>query len=121
MEAFSKCMLIFSTCRVAAPGGGRRMVCVVGVKSEWAMLGNLVTRQPLGRPFVGLNGGPNFKANEAVSFMVLTNDQEWEGHLIEGPFVTRQRGRYWLFYAGNDFASPGYGIGVALADRPLGP
>jgi predicted 3-demethylubiquinone-9 3-methyltransferase (glyoxalase superfamily) len=30
----------------------------------------------LGRPFVGLNGGPNFKANEAVSFMVLTEDQE---------------------------------------------
>ena len=30
----------------------------------------------LGRPFVGLNGGPNFKANEAVSFMVLTDDQE---------------------------------------------
>src|SRR4051794_36814698 len=30
----------------------------------------------LGRPFVGLNGGPNFKASEAVSFMVLTDDQE---------------------------------------------
>jgi predicted 3-demethylubiquinone-9 3-methyltransferase (glyoxalase superfamily) len=30
----------------------------------------------LGRPFLGLNGGPNFKANEAVSFMVLTDDQE---------------------------------------------
>ncbi len=30
----------------------------------------------LGRPFVGLNGGPTFKPNEAVSFMVLTNDQE---------------------------------------------
>jgi predicted 3-demethylubiquinone-9 3-methyltransferase (glyoxalase superfamily) len=30
----------------------------------------------LGQPFVGLNGGPNFKANEAVSFMVLTDDQE---------------------------------------------
>src|SRR3954453_20178680 len=30
----------------------------------------------LGRPFVGLNGGPNFKPNEAVSFMVLTDDQE---------------------------------------------
>ena len=30
----------------------------------------------LGRPFVGLNGGPAFKANEAVSFMVLTDDQE---------------------------------------------
>jgi predicted 3-demethylubiquinone-9 3-methyltransferase (glyoxalase superfamily) len=30
----------------------------------------------LGRPFVGLNGGPNFKPNEAISFMVLTEDQE---------------------------------------------
>jgi predicted 3-demethylubiquinone-9 3-methyltransferase (glyoxalase superfamily) len=30
----------------------------------------------LGQPFVGLNGGPNFKPNEAVSFMVVTNDQE---------------------------------------------
>ena len=30
----------------------------------------------LGQPFVGLNGGPNFKPNEAVSFMVVTEDQE---------------------------------------------
>src|SRR6476620_9362866 len=29
----------------------------------------------LGRDFVGLNGGPMFKANEAVSFMVVTEDQ----------------------------------------------
>jgi len=29
----------------------------------------------LGRPFIGLNGGPIFKPNEAVSFMVLTDDQ----------------------------------------------
>jgi predicted 3-demethylubiquinone-9 3-methyltransferase (glyoxalase superfamily) len=29
----------------------------------------------LGQSFVGLNGGPNFKANEAVSFMVVTEDQ----------------------------------------------
>jgi arabinan endo-1,5-alpha-L-arabinosidase len=53
--------------------------------------------------------------------VVLTNDLDWEGHLIEGPFVTRQEGRYWLLYAGNDFATPSYGIGVAVADHPLGP
>ena len=29
----------------------------------------------LGRPFSGLNGGPNFKPNESVSFMVMTEDQ----------------------------------------------
>lgn len=30
----------------------------------------------LGRKFVGLNGGPNFTPNEAVSFMVVTEDQD---------------------------------------------
>jgi len=55
------------------------------------------------------------------SKIVLCNDLDWEGHLIEGPFVTRQEGRYWLFYAGNDFSTPSYGIGVAVADHPLGP
>lgn len=30
----------------------------------------------LGQAFIGLNGGPDFKPNEAVSFMVMTEDQE---------------------------------------------
>ena len=65
-------------------------------------------------------------ADDGESFIgeptrVLTNDLDWEGHLIEGPFVVCQNDRYWLFYAGNDFASPAYGIGVAVADHPLGP
>ncbi len=29
----------------------------------------------LGQPFIGLNGGPNFKPNESVSFMIETQDQ----------------------------------------------
>jgi hypothetical protein len=52
---------------------------------------------------------------------VLANDLDWEGHLVEGPFVTKQNGRYWMFYAGNDFSTPAYGIGVAVAEHPLGP
>jgi hypothetical protein len=65
-------------------------------------------------------------AADGASFLgepvvVLANDLDWEGHLIEGPWVTRQQGRYWLFYAGNDFSTPAYGIGVAVADHPLGP
>jgi len=52
---------------------------------------------------------------------VLVNDLDWEGHLVEGPWVTRQQGRYWMFYAGNDFGTPAYGIGVAVADHPFGP
>ena len=30
----------------------------------------------LGQPFVGLNGGPQFKFNQAVSFQVMTDTQE---------------------------------------------
>ena len=42
----------------------------------------------LGRAFSGLNGGPNFKPNEAVSFMVLTDDQA-------------ETDRYWHAIVGN--------------------
>jgi len=42
----------------------------------------------LGRPFLGLNGGPIFTPNEAVSFMVLTHDQE-------------ETDRYWNAIVGN--------------------
>jgi len=42
----------------------------------------------LGRPFVGLNGGPNFKPNEAVSFMVVTESQD-------------ETDRYWEAIVGN--------------------
>ena len=35
----------------------------------------LVEFSILGRAFAGLNGGPNFKANESISFMVVTEDQ----------------------------------------------
>ena len=43
----------------------------------------------LGRPFLGLNGGPIFTPNEAASFMVLTHDQE-------------ETDRYWNAIVGND-------------------
>ncbi|WP_207493754.1 family 43 glycosylhydrolase [Aridibaculum aurantiacum] len=52
---------------------------------------------------------------------VLENDLDWEAHLIEGMWVTEQDNKYYFFYAGNDFSTDKYGIGVAVADHPLGP
>ena len=40
----------------------------------------LVEFTVLGRAFAGLNGGPNFKPNMAVSFMVVTEDQAETDH-----------------------------------------
>lgn len=42
----------------------------------------------LGQSFVGLNGGPNFTPNQAVSFMVVTENQE-------------ETDRYWNAIVGN--------------------
>jgi predicted 3-demethylubiquinone-9 3-methyltransferase (glyoxalase superfamily) len=42
----------------------------------------------LGMPFVGLNGGPHFKFNEAVSFQVYTDSQD-------------ETDRYWNAIVGN--------------------
>ncbi|MET0623168.1 MAG: family 43 glycosylhydrolase [Pyrinomonadaceae bacterium] len=52
---------------------------------------------------------------------VIENDQPWEGHLVEGVWVTKQAGKYHLLFAANDFATSRYGIGAAVADSPLGP
>jgi GH43 family beta-xylosidase len=52
---------------------------------------------------------------------LICNDLDWEGHLVEGPFLWKQNGRYWLFYAANDFTDPAYGIGVAVSDHVFGP
>jgi predicted 3-demethylubiquinone-9 3-methyltransferase (glyoxalase superfamily) len=50
----------------------------------------------LGRPFLGLNGGPNFRPNEAVSFVVLTEDQV-------------ETDRYWDAIVGNGGAESACG------------
>ncbi|AKC70915.1 VOC family protein [Pandoraea oxalativorans] len=50
----------------------------------------------LGQPFVGLNGGPEFKPNEAISFMVVTKDQE-------------ETDRYWNAIIGNGGAESACG------------
>jgi predicted 3-demethylubiquinone-9 3-methyltransferase (glyoxalase superfamily) len=47
----------------------------------------------LGRKFVGLNGGPMFKPNEAVGFMVVTEDQEETDRYWDAMTGRRRRGR----------------------------
>ncbi|MGV3507878.1 MAG: family 43 glycosylhydrolase [Sphingobacteriaceae bacterium] len=52
---------------------------------------------------------------------IIENDLDWEAHLVEGMWLTKHGDRYYLFYAGNDFSTDKYGIGVAIAEHPLGP
>jgi hypothetical protein len=52
---------------------------------------------------------------------IIENDQPWEAHLVEGMWVTKQGGKYYLLFAANDFTTERYGIGAAVADSALGP
>jgi arabinan endo-1,5-alpha-L-arabinosidase len=63
----------------------------------------------------------NGKAFIGNKIKVLENDLDWEAHLVEGMWVTKHLNKYYLFYAGNDFSTDQYGIGVAIGDKPLGP
>ncbi|HYG27325.1 MAG TPA: glycoside hydrolase family 43 protein [Caulobacteraceae bacterium] len=58
---------------------------------------------------------------EGEAKVILHNDLPWEGHLIEGVWVTQEGGRYYLVYSGNDFSTARYGIGLAVAEAPDGP
>jgi arabinan endo-1,5-alpha-L-arabinosidase len=92
---------------------------VRSVLAEFGLAGAIL--EAMTTPIRGQRIAADGRSLLGVSEIVLCNDLDWEGHLIEGPFVTRQESKYWLFYAGNDFSTPSYGIGVALADHPLGP
>jgi hypothetical protein len=54
---------------------------------------------------------------------LFRNDAHWEGGVIEGPFVLRRDGWFYLFYSGNGCCGRGcnYALGVARSRKLLGP
>ena len=45
----------------------------------------------------------------------------YDWHTLEGPFVRKREGRYFLFYSGGAWTEENYGVSYAVADSPLGP
>jgi arabinan endo-1,5-alpha-L-arabinosidase len=68
--------------------------------------------QPLTADGMALVGSPS---------TLITNDQPWEGALVEGPFMVAHGGSYFLFYSGNAYYDGRYAVGVARASAPTGP
>jgi beta-xylosidase len=73
---------------------------------------------PLRPDLSGLVGEPK---------LLMEAEQEWEridyarNRCNEGPFVLKHDGKYVMTYSANHTFRPGYGIGYATADDPLGP
>ena len=55
--------------------------------------------------------------------LLLKNDQPWEGALVEGGFIVRRGGWFYMFYAGNGCCGRAckYATGVARSRHLLGP
>lgn len=94
-----------------AAADGRRFL-------TWKRDGNAVGQrtpifiQELEADGVTLRGAPS---------TILTNDQGWEGALVEGQWIVERGGYFYMFYSGNGYASTSYGVGVARASSPTGP
>ena len=55
--------------------------------------------------------------------MLIVNDQPWEEGVVEGPYILKHAGWFYMFYAGNSCCGKEckYAEGVARAERLLGP
>ena len=83
---------------------GDPVTCIVR-DQDWEKLPLETCYEELNRKF----GYKNWSAYRA---------SEW---VTEGPTVIKRGGKYVLFYSSNDFRSPDYCVGAAVAERPLGP
>lgn len=45
----------------------------------------------------------------------------WEGVIVEAPWMVQRGDRYYLMYSGNNAPTVDYAIGVAVSDSPMGP
>lgn len=55
--------------------------------------------------------------------LLLVATEEWEKHqsgVVEGPFVLKRNGLYYLMYSGSHFQSKNYAVGYAISESPLG-
>lgn len=52
--------------------------------------------------------------------VLLAKAEGWEDRTIEGPYMIKHDGVYYLTYSGSQFESVNYAVGYLTSDRPLG-
>jgi len=75
---------------------------------------------------VRLEGEPRTVLRATADWQVFKLGREMYGqtydwYTLEGPFVRKHEGRYYLFYSGGAWERPNYGVSYAVAESPLGP
>jgi beta-xylosidase len=73
-----------------------------------------------------LAGEPRTLLRASDDWQIFKRGREMYGkvydwHTLEGPFVRRRDGRYYLIYSGGAWEEPSYGLSYAVSDHPMGP
>lgn len=82
---------------------------------------------PLKEDLVNVAADPTMVVRASQDWQVYEWDRVYKGqtwrkwHTVEGPFVLFHDNRYWCLYSGGRWSGDDYGVGVAVADHPLGP
>ncbi|MBQ4353824.1 MAG: glycoside hydrolase family 43 protein [Clostridia bacterium] len=62
--------------------------------------------------------------DEENEVRLIAAEEDWEildCRVAEGPFMLKHNGKYYLTYSANHYRCPGYAVGYAVSDSPLGP
>ena len=62
--------------------------------------------------------------DESTAKFLFRAEDEWELRdcsVVEGPFVLKHKGKYYLTYSANHTRSEDYAVGYAVSDNPMGP
>ena len=72
-------------------------------------------------------GEPTLVLRASQNWQVYERNRDYKGRIwnawntVEGPFVVYHGDRYWCMYSGGRWSGDDYGVGVAVAEHPLGP
>jgi beta-xylosidase len=64
---------------------------------------------------------PDGSSLEGEPERLFKQGADWEGELVEAPFMWERDGRHYLFYSANAYYDASYAVGYATCEAPLGP
>jgi beta-xylosidase len=82
---------------------------------------------PLHDDLVTVTGEPMPVVRASQDWHIYERNRDYKNRVwnawntVEGPFVVYHDDRYWCMYSGGRWSGDDYGVGVAVAEHPLGP
>jgi len=106
---------------------GRWYLFFVKDELEGERPGTAIAVVPLTADLLSTDGAVRTILKPSADWQVFGRNREWYGrkwkewYCIEGPYVIKRGGKYYCFYSGGCWETPGYGLAYAVADNVQGP